>query len=195
MGSLESEGDVNTALSTSQVACKAAKDRGRGRVEVYESADASIVRRMDDIQLVGYVRNAIENNRLALVAQQLMPLKPGRVPHYYEVLVRLVDDAGEHVAPGEFMSAAERYQLMEELDSWVVDSTLQMIARYGRNLRGTEARFAINLSGQSLGSDGFLAFTEAAIQRSGVPPELVTFEITESVAVARMQQAQAFMIR
>jgi diguanylate cyclase (GGDEF)-like protein len=193
VGPLAQGADATGALAAAQVACKAAKERGRGRVEVYESADVSIVRRLDDIQLVGYVRSAIENNRLALVAQQLMPLKPGRVPHYFEVLVRLVDDAGKHVAPGEFMSAAERYQLMEELDRWVVASTLELIARHGRHLRGGEVRFAINLSGQSLGSDAFLKFVESAVETSKVAADLITFEITESVAVARMQQAQVFM--
>jgi diguanylate cyclase (GGDEF)-like protein len=180
-------------LSYAQVACKAAKERGRGRVEVFESADVSIVRRVDDIQMVGYVRNAIENSRLVLMAQRLMPLKTGRVPNYFEVLVRIVDDAGRHVPPAEFISAAERYQLMEELDRWVVAQTLELIATRGPKLRGGAARFAINLSGQSLGSDSFLPFVETAIASAGVAPDLITFEITESVAVARMQQAQAFM--
>lgn len=193
VGPLAANADATGALASAQVACQAAKDRGRGRVEVYESGDASIIQRMDDIQLVGYVRNAIETNRLALVAQQLMPLRPGRVPNYFEVLVRIVNDAGEHVPPGEFMSAAERYQLMEELDRWVVSSTLELVARFGRHLRTGQARFALNLSGQSLGSDAFLRYVEGEIGKSGVAPGLLAFEITESVAVARMQQAQAFM--
>lgn len=195
VGPLGGEGADATggALSAAQVACKAAKDRGRGRVEVYEAADVSIIRRADDIQMVGYVRNAIENSRLALMGQRLMPLKTGRVANYFEVLVRIVDDAGQYVPPADFISAAERYQLMEELDRWVVTRTLDLLARHGRNLRGGAARFAINLSGQSLGSDSFLPFVESAIGRSGVAPDLITFEITESVAVARMQQAQAFM--
>jgi diguanylate cyclase (GGDEF)-like protein len=186
-------GPSSGSLAAAQVACQAAKDRGRARVEVFESGDASIVRRFDDIQVVGYVRNAIENGRLALLGQRIMALKPGRVPHYYEVLVRLVDEAGQHVPPADFLSAAERYQLMEDLDRWVVGTTLKLLASSGRNLRGGEARFAINLSGQSLGSDSFLSFVENRILESGVAPELITFEITESVAVARMQQAQSFM--
>jgi diguanylate cyclase (GGDEF)-like protein len=193
IGPLEQGADARASLSAAQVACQAARDRGGGRVEVYESADASIVRRLDDIQLVGYVRNAIENGRLALMAQQLLPLKAGRVPNYYEVLVRIVDDAGQYVAPGAFMSAAERYKLMEELDRWVVATTLAKVAGHGRHLRGSDARFAINLSGQSLGSEAFLGFVDEAIRGSGVPADLIAFEITESVAVARMQQAQAFM--
>jgi len=193
IGPLEEGDEPRAGLGAAQVACDAARDRGGGRVEVYQSADASIIRRRDDIQLVGYVRNAIENGRLALVAQQLAPLKAGRVTNYYEVLVRLVSASGEHVAPGSFMSAAERYNLMEELDRWVLSTTLEKLAKRGRHLRGGDARFAVNLSGQSLGSAAFLGFVTDAVRRSGVPPDLITFEITESVAVARMRQAQAFM--
>lgn len=180
-------------VAAARVACQAAKERGRGRVDVYESTDASIIRRAGHIQLIGYVRSAIENGRLALVGQRLMPLRPGRVPNYFEVLVRVLDDAGRYLSPADFISAAERYQLMEELDRWVVNRTLQHLAQAGCRLRAGESRFAINLSGHSLGSDSFLPFVEAAIRDSGVAPGLITFEITESVAVARMQQAQAFM--
>jgi len=193
VGPLVGAGEAGSGLAAAQVACRAARERGRARVEVYEPADVSIVRRMDDIQLVGYVRNAIENGRLALVAQPLMALKNSRVAHYHEVLVRIVDDDGEHVAPGDFMSAAERYHLMEDLDRWVVRSTLEILSRKGRHLRPADARFAINLSGQSLGSDSFLEFVEEAIRESGVRPGLVAFEITESLAVARMQHAQNLM--
>lgn len=193
VGALEEGAEAGGEMGAARIALQAAKDRGRGRTEVYQSADASIVQRFDDIQLVGYVRNAIENNRLVLVAQPLVALKPGRVADYNEVLVRIVDDAGQHVPPGEFMSAAERYQLMEELDRWVVSTTLRLLTQKGRHLVGNSARFAINLSGQSLGSEQFLRFVEHEVRSRNVDPGIIAFEITESVAVARMQQAQAFM--
>lgn len=181
------------ALATAQVACQAAKDRGRGRVEVYQDADLSIVQRLDDLQLVGYVRNAIDRSRLALVAQPIVPTRPGPARHYYEVLVRLLDDDNQHVSPGDFLSAAERYQLMEELDRWVVNQTLKVLAPRARELAAAGARFAINLSGQSLGSAPFLDFCQEKIQGSGVPPAMLCFEITETVAVANMQHAQNLM--
>jgi diguanylate cyclase (GGDEF)-like protein len=193
VGPVTSDGAGGGPLSAAQVACKAAKDRGRNRVEAYLSADLSIVQRADDIQMVGYVRNAIENNRLVLMSQRLMPLMRGRVPNYFEVLVRIVEDNGDHLPPADFISAAERYQMMEELDRWVVSRTLDLVAVRGRHLRPGVARLAINLSGQSLGSNAFLPFVEAEFMRTGVSPDLITFEITESVAVARMQQAQTFM--
>lgn len=185
--------DTGGALAPAQVACKAAKERGRGRVEVYEASDLSIIRRLDDIQLVGYVRNAIENNRMVLMGQPIMALKPGHAPHYYEVLVRMLDDGGGLVSPADFMKAAERYQLMEDLDRWVVANTLRLVAASAAEIGRRQAHFAINLSGQSLGNDGFLPFVQEQFALSGVPPEMVTFEITESVAVTRMRQAQAFM--
>ncbi len=184
------------ALATAQVACAAAKDRGRDRVEIYQSADLSIVQRFDDIHLVGYISNAIERGRLALLGQPIVAVKPdgGASDHpYFEVLVRLLGDDGRQMLPAEFLSAAERYQLMEDLDRWVVANTLELIGRDAPGLQAAGARFAINLSGQSLGSEPFLGFVQQQLERSAVPPEMLCFEITETVAVANLQRAQTFM--
>ncbi|MBL8202040.1 MAG: EAL domain-containing protein [Chromatiales bacterium] len=184
------------ALSTAMVACSAAKDRGRGRVEVYEPADLSIVQRFDDIQLVGYIRNAIERSRLALMAQPIVAIRPpAGAPDTacFEVLVRLLDEENQHISPSEFLSAAERYQMMEELDRWVVANTLSLLGGFAATHAHARTRFAINLSGQSLGSEPFLGFVQQQLAQSGVPPEMVCFEITETVAVANLQRAQAFM--
>lgn len=181
-------------LATAMVACDAAKDRGRGRVEVYEPADVSIIQRFDDIHLVGYIRNAIELGRLALLGQPIFPVKAGTDrPGYYEVLVRLLDSDDSHISPNEFLSAAERYQLMEELDRWVVANTLSMLGRSAVALGVAGTRFAINLSGQSLGSEAFLPFVQEQLARSRVPPSQICFEITETVAMANLQRAQNFM--
>lgn len=180
-------------LAAAKVACGAAKDRGRGRVEVYQAADESIIQRFDDIRLVGQIRNAIESDRLMLVAQPIVPIKEGTGHPYCEVLVRFLDDEDRHVSPADFLSAAERYQLMEELDRWVVTHTLQLLEPHAARLAGTGTRFAINLSGQSLGSEQFLPFVQDRIVASCVPPEMLCFEITESVAVANLQRAQTFM--
>ena len=180
-------------LATAKVACGAAKDRGRGRVELYQAEDASIIQRFDDIRLVGQIRNAIESDRLMLVAQPIVPIKEGTGHPYCEVLVRFLDDEDRHIAPADFLSAAERYQLMEELDRWVVTHTLQLLEPHAARLAGTGTRFAINLSGQSLGSEQFLPFVQERIVASSVPPEMLCFEITESVAVANLQRAQTFM--
>jgi diguanylate cyclase (GGDEF)-like protein len=180
-------------LAAAQVACRAAKDRGTGRVEIYEPADQSIVRRMGDIHLVGHVREAISEDRLVLLGQPIRSLRRKEPFQYQEVLVRMLDDAGRQVEPGEFLSAAERYQLMKELDRWVVARSLTALRDSGLSGADAPARLAVNLSGQSLGDEQFLSFVQQQIQRSGVAPSLICFEITETVAMANMQRAQAFM--
>ena len=183
-------------LATAQIACGAAKDRGRGRVEVYQPADLSIVQRFDDIQLVGAIRYAIDNGRLALLGQPIVRIKPaaeGQGHSYCEVLVRMLGEDDQQISPSEFLSAAERYQLMEDLDRWVVANSLQLLSASLARLAPAKARFAINLSGQSLGSEAFLGFVQQQLERSRVPPEMLCFEITETVAVANLQRAQTFM--
>ena len=194
LGPLSEDGKgANGSLATAQVACRAAKDRGRGRVECYRPEDQSIVRRLDDIQLVSNVRDAILADRLTLLAQPIRPLKGPAEKQYFEVLVRMLNDAGDQLEPSEFLSAAERYQLMEDLDRWVVDHSLKLLQQAQLNYPGAPVRLAINLYGQSLSSESFLGFVEHTIQEFSAPPRLLCFEVTESVAVSNMQRAQNFM--
>ncbi len=184
---------ASAILSSAQVACQAAKDRGRGRVEVFRDADASIVRRLDDIQMVGQVRSAIENGRLATFAQPIIGLQDTTNHPYLEVLVRLRNDNGDFVAPADFFSSAERYQLMEDLDRWVIAETLATLEANRKTIQEHSIRFAINLSGQSLGSDRFLEFVLNKVETFSMAPEILCFELTETVAVANLQRAEKFM--
>ncbi len=184
---------ANAALVPAQVACKAAKDRGRGRVECYEEDDKSIIQRMDDIQLVGDIRTAIESGRVTVLAQPIVPLGRNEDVKYFEALVRLLDSSGRQILPAKFFSAAERYQLMVELDRLVVSETLKLLARHRKDFPDVPLRIAINLSGQSLGNESFLPFVQDEIKKYQVPPECLCFEITETVAVANLQRAQTFM--
>lgn len=118
-------------LVPAQVACQTAKERGRGRVEVYESADASIIRRVDDLNLVGSIRSAIEDGRLVLFAQPIVNLTGNSRIGYYELLVRMLSTSGELISPAEFMRAAERYHLMQEIDLWVVGKAIRSLALIG----------------------------------------------------------------
>lgn len=183
----------SSSLAAAQVACRAAKDRGSGRVEVYEPADQSIVRRLDDIQQVGRVREAIVQGRLVLLGQPILSIKKDKPFQYLEVLVRMLNEDNELVGPDDFISAAERYQLMQELDRWVVSRTLRNLSETGLTHASDRLRLAINLSGQSLGDEKFLDFVREQLTASSVAPEMLCFEITETVAVANMQRAQAFM--
>ena len=186
---------LSHALAAAEVACKAAKDRGRGRVEAYHDADRSIVRRYEDVAIAGDLRDAIANDRFRMEAQPLVQLANGGPPRRFELLLRMIDANGANVAPDKFLSAAERYQLATDIDRWVVQYALEILSSAAPALQGLGAHFAINLSGQSVGDDDFLSFLEAKLREYALPPSLLSFEITETAAVANIVRAETLVRR
>ncbi len=183
------------ALAAAEVACKAAKDRGRDRVETYEDADQSIVRRYTDVTLVGTLRRALDEGRFRLDAQVIVPLNGAATGPRHELLLRMTDESGQSVAPERFLSAAERYQLAPAIDRWVLGRVLAELEAQAPALTAKRASFAVNLSGQSVGDADFCAFLEGALRESRLPPSLLSFELTETAAVANIVRAEALMRR
>ncbi len=181
------------ALATAEIACKAAKDRGRNRVEVFQDSDHSIIRRHTDILVVGQLREALENDSFRLDAQPILPLRGSYGRPRFELLIRMVGDRGEIIPPGKFLSSAERYQLMPSVDRWVVRRACECLGAYSAAVGEEFARFAINLSGQSLQDAAFLNFVIDQIKSSGLPPGVLCFELTETATIGNLQKAQAFI--
>jgi diguanylate cyclase (GGDEF)-like protein len=187
-------GEVMHSLAAAETACKAAKDRGRNRVEVYHASDASLVRRLADINLVGELRAAIDADRLWLAAQVILPLAAAGSPRWhFELLLRMVDEDGRSVGPDRFLSAANRYQLMPEIDRWVINKTIEMLKPHAQLLAGTSMSFAINFSGQSLKDDDFVDFVLERIRLSGLDPAVLCFELTESATIANLGRAESLI--
>jgi diguanylate cyclase (GGDEF)-like protein len=185
-----SEGD---ALTAARLACDSAKDHGRDRVEVYDQDNQSIVRRYDDMHLVSQIQQTLDSDGFRMQAQPIVSLNGKDKISRFEILLRMHDSQGNRVSSDAFFSAAERYQLMPQIDRWVVSNTLARLSEHADYLKKNRAIFAINLSGQSLGDDEILKFVEEEIDESGVPCETLCFEVTESAAVSNRQKAQAFI--
>jgi len=191
----ESNHPLSHALAAAEIACKAAKDRGRDRVEIYEDSDQSIVRRYTDVTLVGTLRYALAQNSFRLEAQCIVPLNGSAPSAMYELLLRMTDESGICVSPDKFLSAAERYQLAPAIDRWVVTNVLATLAPHVAILIERKASFAVNISGQSLGDQEFSNFLETRLRESRLPPQLLSFELTETAAVANIVRAEALMRR
>lgn len=177
------------ALATAEVACKTAKKRGRGRVEVYSCDDRSMVRCHQDAVAVGQLRAALKADRLLLYAQRIAPLRNPRLPGGYEILLRLLDPDGGIVLPSDLIEAAHRYQLLPTVDRWVTRRALQVLSPYRGMLKSRGLTMSINLSGQSIGDEEFIPQLAEALQASDLPPGSVTFEITEQAAVSNLARA------
>ncbi len=174
-----------------EIACKTAKDRGRGRVEVYQDTDQSMIRRHDEIGLIGSVREALRQQRIVVFAQPITPLINTSLPVTYELLVRILDAKGNIVEAADFMSAATRYQILPEIDRAVCERAFQQL---GRNT-GEPVRVSINLSGPTLGDPDFLEWLLSAMAKYEIDGTSLVFEITEAAAAANLGQVQQFIRR
>jgi diguanylate cyclase (GGDEF)-like protein len=191
----ESQNRLAHGLANAEIACKAAKDRGRDRVEVFQEADQSIIRRSTDIIVVQALHEALAADRFALFAQPILPLNDEHTDPRFEFLLRMVSGNSELLPPEKFLSAAERYQLLPAIDRWVTKNALAALATHATTLRGRAMRFSMNISGASIASEEFLEFLEGSIRDSGVPPENLCFELTETSAVANLARADRMMQR
>jgi len=170
-------------LAWADSACYQAKENGRNRVYVYhDDADAS--RRQGEMEWANRLRGALEQERLLLDYQEVVPLHGGDGPAI-ELLLRLRDEEGNVVPPGAFLPAAERYGLMPQVDRWVIRAALANFDRLhpaGPRLHTC----AINLSGASIEDEGLADFILDSIAEFGVPAQRLCLEITETVAVRNL---------
>jgi EAL domain-containing protein (putative c-di-GMP-specific phosphodiesterase class I) len=178
---------LSHALATAEIACKAAKDRGRDRVESFHDADQSILRRHAEVHVVASLREALAADRFRLYAQPILPLAIGPSEPRFEILLRLQSESGELLPPGKFLPAAERYQLIGDIDRWVVRRAAQLAA--------TGMAVELNLSGASLSDPGFAGVVERELRDAGADPSLVVVEVTETALVTNEEAAAAFVKR
>jgi diguanylate cyclase (GGDEF)-like protein len=190
------DGELGRSLAEAESACKAAKDRGRNRLETFQENDVSIIRRFTDINVATDVRAALAENRLRLEAQMIAPFGSAAdaKPHY-ELLLRMLDPDGNTIGPDRFLSAALRYQMMPTIDRWVIASVIDLLRPRRELLVNAPVTFTINFSGQSLTDEEFPDYVIRAIETSRINPAVFCFELTESAAVASMKDAEALMLR
>ena len=181
------------AMAAAEVACKTAKGRGRGRVELYACEDASMMRRHDDAVAVGQLRGALKADRLVLYAQRIAPLNRPSAAGGYELLLRMLAEDGTLVAPGPLIMAAQRCQLLPTIDRWVIQRSLQMLSPYRSMLRSSGLTMSINMSGQSLGDATCLQQFKEQLRAANLPSGCLTVEITEQAAVTNMARASAMI--
>ena len=191
----ESRNRLAHGLANAEIACKAAKDRGRDRLEVFQDADLSIIRRSTDIIVVQALHEALAADRFALFAQPILPLASENTEPRFEILLRMVSENSELLPPEKFLSAAERYQLLPSIDRWVIRNSLAVLSAHADFLRQRAMRFSINISGASIASEDFLDFLQGSIADSSLPPEILCFELTETSAVSNLARADKLMQR
>lgn len=185
--------EFESALALAQLACRTAKDHGRGRVEIYRETDDSMIRRKSDLVLVHRLRDALRKDRLQLFAQRIMPLQGRGDQEGYELLLRSPQAPGENHAPAELLLAAQRNRLAPALDLWVIEHALAEAVPYRSVLLAANVSLSINITGPSLTDATLLERVKDLIRASRIGPALITFEITETIAVLSFPKAVTFI--
>jgi EAL domain-containing protein (putative c-di-GMP-specific phosphodiesterase class I) len=176
-------------LAAADAACYSAKDKGRNRIQPYYPGDAELLQRHGEMQWVSRLTSAFEEDRLTLHCQRILGIQPDiRGEPHYEVLLRMLDETGELTPPMAFIPAAERYNLMPVIDRKVI--TMAFTAcRTLIDAGGAMPLLCLNISGASLNDESFLEFVHEQFKRYAVPPHMICFEITETVAIANLTRA------
>ncbi len=189
----ETSSNLVETLSDADAACYVAKDKGRNRIHVYHAEDTETTQRHGEMQWVGRLNHALDDNRFCIYAQAIAPLD-GRSELHYELLVRMLDDDGNIIPPGAFLPVAERYNLISKVDCWVVEHIFSRLLEYPVFLDRVNC-LSINLSGQSVAEEGFQGFLIEQLATKKIPPEKICFEITETAAITNMNSAISFISR
>ena len=178
-------------IANADVACYIAKEQGRNQVARYSADDKQQRFQRTLPNWLARIREALDTDTLILFAQQIAQTHPADSKQRYELLIRMQDEQGQLIHPGAFIPVAERYGIIHELDHWVITALLRTLATNGPQQRPIQ--WFINLSSISLGIAGFLDQIVTLLKRTKIPGENFCFEITETAAISRLEDAQNFI--
>ncbi len=185
---------VSAALSAVDTACSIAKEKGRNRIQHYHHDDKRLKRKSGDIKWVEKIRHALEEQRFRLYYQSITPIQDKTKSERAEILVRMVDGSGQIIPPINFIPAAERYNLMHQIDRWVLEQTLNFCEVFKSSSAIDHINtFSVNISGGSLADEKFMDYIFHRIKSSAVSGENICFEITETYAINNINDALKFI--
>jgi EAL domain-containing protein (putative c-di-GMP-specific phosphodiesterase class I) len=164
-----------------------AKSAGKNRVCVYnrdEQRRERITARQNWMQRL---QQAIEEERFVLYAQPIVPVCSGGVPRF-ELLLRMLDEHGDLIPPGAFLYYAERFDLIQPIDYWVMTQAVQMLHDY--HSQGIDISLAINVSGKTLNKGAIGEHLRQLLETHEIPEGRLVIEVTETAAIANIQRAR-----
>lgn len=182
-------GDSQTLLARADVAMSHAKSLGQDSYYVVRDADRDLDAIRRSVHWRTLIREALEEDRLLLEFQPIVSLNDSNGKKNFEALVRLRDRSGTIFSAGQFVITAEQSGQIGDIDKWVLRRVIELLSKP----ENSDYCIAINLSGRSLGTPGFYDYCQKLTSESGVSPDSLMFEITETTAIAEMARAENFI--
>lgn len=199
------------AMANADIACYIAKGNGRNQTHLYNRERDEKAAMDIELGWSSRLHTAITENQFVLHYQPIMPIadidlknlpaEKGDIwknyckanpdqPRYYEALIRLPDSSGKLISPAAFLPTAERFNKMVEIDHWVIKNSIKALA----NLADPgNTVFSINLSSHSLEDESLASFVDGYLQEYDIKPDSLIFEVTESIAIGKFENANSLI--
>lgn len=175
--------DLGPAIDDALDACRRARQRGGNQSFTIDRADADTRVQAYDQIWVKHIKAALMENRFRLVQQPIASLL-GEELQMFDLLVRMVDMQGKEVLPSEFLPAAERNDLLKNIDRWVIGASLSLAAQ-----RKVDCLF-VRLSRDSVVDPSMPAWLDGQLRATKAQPARVCFKVTEEVAGNQLAELQ-----
>ena len=183
--------DISVLMSHADTACYMAKNAGRNQAQIYMYDEFFQDPISLELKQVNLLKDAMDNDGLMLYLQPIKPIQYETSHTHFEVLLRLKGPDGQIKSAGEFIPVAEKYDLMQHLDKWVLKEALSTLITIRKE--GLDVSFSINLSGNTLSNKESLNMYRSIIEHSELSCDLLTFEITETAAIKNVETAKKFI--
>ena len=198
---------VSDAMSEADMACHTAKSNGRNLTHVFDAKRDNSSNEKMELSWSTKMRDALLWNRYRLHFQPIVPLpkmvamvdNPSAKLHdkshfwdshetkRFEALIRMRDTDAKLILPGAFLPTAERFEMINSIDKWVIDSAFHQIAE--SHIKNLE--IFINLSVQTLLDSTIVNYIDSKLSQYMIEPSQIVFEITETSAVNNIDEANS----
>ncbi len=172
-------------------ACFLAKQNGGNQYHFIDENDEKVLAQQESMEWVSGIMEGFTEDRFCLYIQPIVPIDEAEECDHYEVLIRYRDRGGKIVSPGDFLPPAERYNLIERIDSWVVSKVIRWLEEHPG--MDQKVMFSINLSGRSISSQTFHRFLLDSLVATKVDLQALCFEITETAVVDNVERSVEFI--
>jgi diguanylate cyclase (GGDEF)-like protein/PAS domain S-box-containing protein len=186
------QADPGELLAAADLAMYDAKESGRDRIGMASAEtvdERSVKARM---HWLDRIRHALDEESFIIYCQPIAELATAEISQY-ELLLRMEDEHGQVVPATAFLATAERFDLVQEIDRWMIRKAIHLIAEHGAH--GHELKLEVNISAKSIADSDLPQLIESELSECGIDPALLILEITETTAIANMDQAVAFATR